>query len=48
MIDIHSNYDKMHKNEIFYALICINNYIILCVNFMLSGRDFRLNHVFSS
>ena len=31
MIDIHSKYDNMHKNEMFYALItCINNHIIAC------------------
>ena len=26
----------MHKNVIFYALICINNHIIITINFMLS------------
>ena len=36
MIDIWSNYDHMHKNEIFYALICINSHIITNINFMLS------------
>ena len=36
MIDMHSKYDNMHKNGMFYALICINNHIIACVNFMLS------------
>ena len=30
MIDMHSKYDKMHKNEIFYVLICINNRIVAC------------------
>ena len=33
---MHSKHDNMHKNAIFYALICINNQIISCVNFMLS------------
>ena len=36
MIDIYSKHDNMHRNEIFYAIICINNYIILCVNYMFS------------
>ena len=35
MIDMHLKYDNMHKNEIFYALICINNDIITCINCML-------------
>ena len=30
MIDMHSKYDNMHKNEMFYALICINNNVIAC------------------
>ena len=30
MIDMHSKYDNMHKNGMFYALICINNRIIAC------------------
>ena len=29
MIDMHSKYDNMHKNEMFYALIYINNHIIM-------------------
>ena len=36
MIDMHSKYDNMHTNGMFYALICINNHIIACVNCMLS------------
>ena len=36
MIDMHSEYDNMHKNGIFYASICINNRIIVYVNCMLS------------
>ena len=35
MIDIHSKHDNMNKNEMFYALICINKHIISCVNYML-------------
>ena len=30
MIDMHSKYDNMYKNGMFYALICINNHIIAC------------------
>ena len=30
MIDMHSKYDNMHNNGMFYALIYINNYIIAC------------------
>ena len=26
MIEMHSKYDNMHTNEMFYALICINNH----------------------
>ena len=36
MIDMHSKYDNMHKNGMFYALICINNCIIACENCILS------------
>ena len=36
MINIYSKYDNMHKNEIFYALICINNHVNSCINCMLS------------
>ena len=38
MVDMHSKYDNMHKNGIFYAKICINNHIIICINYMLSPR----------
>ena len=37
MIDIHSKHDNMHKNDIFYGLICINNHINSCKNRMLSN-----------
>ena len=30
MIDMHSKYDNMHKNGMFYVLICIINRIISC------------------
>ena len=36
MIDINSKHDNMHRNEMFYALICISKHIILCINCMLS------------
>ena len=35
MIDMHSKYDNMHKNEMFYTLICINNHVVNCINFTL-------------
>ena len=38
MIDIHSKYDNMHKNGMFYALIYINNHIITFINFILLER----------
>ena len=36
MIDMYLNYDNMHKNEMFYALICINNHVIEGISYMLS------------
>ena len=36
MIEMHSKYDNMHQNGMFYALICINNHIIACINCVLS------------
>ena len=36
MIDMDSKYDNMHKSGMFYALICIDNHIIICMNYMLS------------
>ena len=36
MIDNHSKYDNMHRNGIFYALICINNHVLSCLISMLS------------
>ena len=35
MIDIHSKYDNMRKNVMFYSLICINNHIMTCIYYML-------------
>ena len=34
MIDMHSKNDNMHTNGMFYALICINNHIIACYDFI--------------
>ena len=36
---MYSKYDKMHKNEIFNALTCINNHVITGINYMLSTND---------
>ena len=30
MIEMHSKYDYMHENGMFYALICINNHVFAC------------------
>ena len=27
---MHSKHDNMHKNGMLYALICINNHVIIC------------------
>ena len=35
MIDMHSKYDNVHKNQLFYALIWLNNYKINIINCML-------------
>ena len=37
MIDMHSKYDNMHKNVMFYVLIYINNHIIISISCMLSA-----------
>ena len=36
MIEMHSKYDIIHENGIFYAIICINNHIIVFINCVLS------------
>ena len=36
MIDMNSKYDILHKNGMFYVLICINNHIRTCIICMLS------------
>ena len=36
MIEMHSKYDNMHTNGMFYALICINNHVLSCLDCMLS------------
>ena len=39
MIDMHSKYDNMHSKGIFNALVCINNHVNSCINFMLSSSS---------
>ena len=36
MIDKSHKYDNMHRNEIIYALIYINNHVLSCLISMLS------------
>ena len=33
---MHSKYDDMYRNEIFYALIYISNHVIISISYMLS------------
>ena len=42
---MHSMYDNIDKNEMFYFLICINNHVINSINFILSYMliDFIIN-----
>ena len=35
MIDVRSKYDKMHRNEMFYALTCINKHAVTSISCML-------------
>ena len=35
MIDMHLKHDNMHTNGTFNALICINNHVNSCINYML-------------
>ena len=45
MINMHSKYVNMHMNDMFYALICINNHVIVSVSCMLSmDMCFRQPH----
>ena len=37
MIEMHSNYDNMHINVMFYALNCMNNHVLSCYDCMLSS-----------
>ena len=39
MIEMHSKYDNMHINGMFYALFCINNHVLSCYDCMLSLRQ---------
>ena len=36
MIEMHSKYDNMHINGMFYALFCINNHVLSCLDFISS------------
>ena len=36
MIEMHSKYDNMHTNGMFYVLICINNHVLSCYDCILS------------
>ena len=46
MIDMHSKYDNTYENGIFYDFICINNHIIVCINYILSIYN-KMDLVFS-
>ena len=37
---MHSKYDNMHRNIMFYALICINNHVIANISCMLFDKFF--------
>ena len=43
MIDICSQHDNMHKNGMFYALICISNHIFTCINTHAMSIYFDMN-----
>ena len=45
MIDMHSKYDNMHKNDMVYALISINIHIILCINWILLSTQSQYNWI---
>ena len=37
MIEMHSKYDNMHINVMFYAINCMNNHVLSCYDCMLSN-----------
>ena len=39
MMNMNLKYDNMHRNGIFYALICIINYVITSISCMLSSTQ---------
>ena len=41
MIEIHSKYDNVHINVMFYALNCINNHVLSCLDCMLSSNTLK-------
>ena len=40
MIDMHSKYDNIRENIMFYVLICINGHVIINIHLMLSAHDY--------
>ena len=46
MIDMHSKYNNMHTSGIFNTLICINNHVNSCINYMLSVVRYNTIHGF--
>ena len=45
MIDMHSKYDNMPTNRIFNVVICINDNLNSCTNFILSIGHQQWSHV---
>ena len=47
MIKLNSKYDNIHRNRMFYVLLCINNHVITSISCMLSqvhfGGPFKAN-----
>ena len=45
MIEMHSKYDKMHINGMFYALFCINNHVLSCVRLHVINKGGQFNAI---
>ena len=43
MINMHSKYDNMHKNGMYYALNFTKNYVLTSINYILSFTSKREN-----
>ena len=41
MMNMHSKYDSMHKNEMFYILIWINDHALTSISCMLSRGQLK-------